>query len=347
MILGSTIKRIFIYITTFAIFISLPTFGQEMRSRQYCLFHTKIDQKITPNISINFDLKTGTDRSGWTWVNPDWDGDAWPADYIVSPDKSAITTLPELYYKTCSYWQDFMGHCRIADSSFSEATGIVFVEGNKKNLFGFRYPESYAVYGDNIIILPSNMQRATRYRGDIVAHRLAALRGLNEELVLFDGIRTSSFPLSESQDLKNDLPSWTISNDPVTSRAFVHGNGAVGATMFLYEIVKGPELKEIDLDGRIKGWIELLSLPDHQTFIITRHGIFAETLSGFRRIAHFDSLNYIAGPADVGLTERGDISFPMSGRGDQKHTLVLSTSRPQCEMTINLMEDKSVSFDGK
>jgi hypothetical protein len=321
----------------------IVTSGVNAADKKFCINRSE-PRTAKPHYSFDFNTKRATDRAGWIWIKSEWDGDMWPLDTIQSPDGKSKTSMPILYYKTCSYWQDLWGSCRFAGSSFSKAAGIAFITGNKKNALGFEMPKSYALYGDTVVELPSNFLKATRYRGDVSTLGYAALRGLKEELVLFNGDETIIIKIPEASYRKDDLPSWTISNDINTGRSFVHTNALKGTPMFLYEIYDAPDIRKIDLDPNLRGWISLLSEPiTKQMFIIDRYGIYAEINNTFKRIAHLPISDHIYGPANLGYTENNEVYFEIvQSDKSNKNPYVLQPyeTADNCDNTLNLNEDK-------
>lgn len=323
------------------LFLLLAPFKASAENVNFCLNQSKT-QTAQRHYSIDIDLKQATDRAGWTWTKSEWDGDMWPLDIIKSPDGGSRASFPKLYYKTCSYWQDLWGSCRFASSSFSKSAGVAFITGSQKNIFGFKVPKTYALYGDTKIELPSNFNKSTQYRGDIPALGYAALRGLNEELVLFNGDQSISIEIPEAKSRKDGLPSWGISNDINTNRSFLHTNALKDAPMFLYEIVDGPNVHKIKLDPNMKGWITLLSEPStNQMFIIDRYGIYAEVGKAFKRIAHLPEASYIYGPANLGYTKDNHIYFAVVDSDKNKMSYILQpkSNTQNCDVALSLNDD--------
>jgi hypothetical protein len=313
--------------------------GVNAASSVFCL-NGSASKAAKQHYSFDYNIKNATDRAGWTWINPEWDGDQWVLAYTQSPDGNSKTNMPELYYKTCSYWQDFWGACRVASAIFSKSAKIAFISGSERNIFGFEVPKSYAVYGDRVIELLSNSHKTIQYRGDVNTLGYAALRGLNEELVLFNGDESVTLNIPEVVPRKDGFPSWRISNDLNTGRSFVHTNALTGASMFLYEIHEGPNIRKIDLDPNLRGWITLLSEPGtKQMFIIDRYGIYAEVDNAFKRVAHLAEPEYIYGPANLGYTEDNEVYLEVVQTDKSKRPYVLLPAADNCNIILNLNED--------
>lgn len=330
----------FVLISNFLLFLLFLPLSAVASGAVYCLYKTT-EQKAKINYSIDYDLENAIDRAGWTWINLDWNGDDYSPDFIQSPDKTSITKFPELYYKTCSYWQKSWGGCRIATSVFSPATKIAFIDGNEISFLGMESPKSYAVYGDKIIELPSSFWKAAKYRGDANSIGYAALRGLEEELLLFNGENTVSITIPEAKPRDDGYPSWGVSNDLATNRSFVHTNAFMDSEIFLYEIVEGAKIKKIDLDPNMKGWIMILSEPDtKQMWIIDRYGIYAEVGNSFKRVIHLPASDYIYGPANTGYTDKGDFYFEIVRDGDKKESFFLKPQASDCFAQIDLNTDQ-------
>ncbi len=326
-----------IFITLFSLLIIFS--GAGASDGKFCINDTEA-QVVKKNYSIN--IKQATDRAGWTWVKSEWDGDKWPLDTIQSPVTGLKTSMPELYYQTCSYWQNLWGDCRFAGSTFSRSTGIAFIQGNEKNIFGFEMPKSYAVYGDTVIELPSNFQKTTKYRGDVNALGYAALRGLKEEFILFNGDESITLNIPEATPRKDSLPPWRVSNDINTGRSFVLANSLKGVPMFLYEVYNGSDIRKIDLDPNMKGWLKVLSeFGTKQMFIIDRYGIYAEVDKAFKRIVHLPEPNYIYGPANLGYTKDNEIYFEIMSNDKTKTSYVLQSrsNTDNCGTILSLNKD--------
>jgi hypothetical protein len=332
-------KRIIFIAMTFVGF-PLSGYGAE-----YCLSSTT-PQKVTRDYAYDYELNTAIDRSGWTWVNREWEGDYYLSSYMQSPDKSSTIKLPELYYKSCSSWKKFWGDCEVAVSSFSEAAKIAFIDGNTLNFLGLQTPKSYAAYGGKITELPSSFYTAVKFRGDVDSIGYAGLRGIEEELLLFNGGDLVTINIPEATKRKDGYPSWALSNDPGTKRSFVHTNALLGNEIFMYEIKEGPKIHKIELDPNIKGWIEPMSEPKtRQMWIIDRDGLYAEISGKFKRVIYLPSNSYIHGPADIGYTDQGNIYFQVVGGNKQKYPFLLISKDENCAVDFSIDNDQLLDVD--
>jgi hypothetical protein len=199
----------------------------------------------------------------------------------------------------------------VSTALFSAAAKIAFLHGYQANLAGTPERKSYAAYGQTIIALPSDGDRATRYRGDATPFGYAALEGLKGELVLFNGDRSYSLGFPEAAPRKDGFPAWGITADANTGRFFLHAIGRKDTTPFLYEIVAGPALRQMTLDPNVYGWMSLLSNPiTKQMVLFDRFGVYLERDEAFKRVMHFaTAADTINGPAYVGYTETNEIYF--------------------------------------
>lgn len=320
--------------------------SQAMPLSPYCLSKTKKENNLDYHYSKNyFELDSAVDRSGWTWVNrPDFDGDY---DFIQSPQKDIIIRLPKLYAKACSAKKEFFGNCQRAGSIFSTSLGVAFIDGYKANLLGFPIGGSYAVFGETIIPIPSAGSKAARYRGDIPSKKLAALLGSNGELLIFDSIKIQSFKLEKAIPRKDGYPSWAIENDPVTNRDFVKSNGLLGTAPFLYEINDGIKFDEIDLDKNIiDGTFRIFTIAgDKQSWLIERDGIYAEIGKAFRRVAHRSPTAFITAPANIGLTDDGEIYLQLqTDRAEKMQPYLLHLASGTCDIPLDLNKDIELYF---
>lgn len=322
-----------------------PSFSEAAQT-SYCLNKTIETKDIDYHYSIDFEgPKSALDRSGWTWVNmSDFDGDY---DFIKSPQKDKITELPKLYAKPCSTKKEFLGSCQRSGSAFSKSVGVAFIDGYVANFIGLPIMKSYAIHGDKIIELPSKYKKASRYRGDIPSKKLAAVRGPNDELLIFNGTSFQTFKLEKAIPRKDGYPSWAIENDPVTNRDYVISNGLLGNKPFLYEITDGPNFKEIAFDKTIEeGPLNIFTIVgDKQSWIIERDGIYVEDGNSFRRIAHRGKSAFITAPADIGITKNGDIYLQLqTDRSEKMQPYLLQKETERCDIPLNLKKDIELYF---
>ncbi len=320
--------------------------SSEAAQTTYCLNKTIETKNINYHYSINFEEpKSALDRSGWTWVNmSDYDGDY---DFIESPKRDKITEFPKLYDRPCSVKGEFLGNCQRVGSIFSKSVGVAFIDGYVANLIGMPIKKSYAIHGDKIIELPSTYKNASKYRGDIPSKNLAAVRGPNDELLIFNGTSFQTFKLEKAIPRKDGYTSWSIENDPVTNRDFVISSGLLGTKPFLYEIIQGPEFKEITLDKTIEeGSLRIFSIvQDKQSWIIERNGIYFENGNSFHRIAHGGESAFITAPAYIGITKNGDIYLQLqTDRSEKMQPYLLQKETAHCDIPLNLNKNIELYF---
>lgn len=207
--------------------------------------------------------------------------------------------------------------------------------------------QSFAVFGDKIIEMPSSIFKTSRYRGDIPSKKLAAIRGPKDELLIFNGSNLQAFTLEKVIPRKDGYPSWMIQNDPVTNRGFVIDNGLFGGKPFLYEIMNGPKFKEIALDKTLEGGpLKIFTIKgDNQTWMIERDGIYAEKENSFHRVAHMSSNVFITAPAFIGLTDGGDIYLQLETDKSKKvQAYLLQKISESCDIPLDLSKDIKLSF---
>ena len=340
------LRLIILFLISLNIFQPGPAWANQST---YCLSKT-FERKINDleyHYSVDFDgPKSAIDRAGWTWINrSDFDGDY---DFIQNPQKDKITKFPKLYSKPCHSINEFLGNCQNVGSNFSKATGVAFISGYKANLLSLPLMQSYAIFGDTIIKVPSSIFKAARYRGDIPSKKLAAIRGSQDELLIFDGSNFNAFKLDKAIPRKDGYPSWAIENDPVTKRDYVISNGLLGNKPFLYEIIDGPNFKEILLDKRIdEGPLNIFTnVGDTQSWIIERDGIYLEERNFFRRVAHRSPTTFITAPAFVGLTDKGYIYLQLEEEKIEtvfQPYLLQKTAKP-CDIPLDLTKDIELNF---
>jgi len=308
----------------------------------YCLESTEIT-KATKKHALSLDLKTAVDHMGWTWVNPEWDGDTYPRDYFLSPDKQTKKLVPELYSASCGVWKRFHSICNPADSLFSPETKIAFIVGNKKSVFGTLNKKSFALYGDQQIPLPDNAsKKATIYRGDAISVGFAALNGPEDELILFNATSQIELDIPESTQHNFSEGKWILANDFRTNRSFIHSNFFNTAHPFLYEVIKGPKLQKIKLDPNIKGWFSILSQPEtEQIFMFDRFGIYIKQDNEVKRIAHVLKPNHLHGPANLGYTENNELYFQVvdENKSVEAYKLRIKSDSTTCIFDIDLEKD--------
>lgn len=316
-------------------------------SAEYCLSKTI----ILGNSELNYhysqdssDTTSAIDRAGWRWMDKaDFDGDY---DFLSNPQSNKITNFPELYSEPCSTKQEFLSQCQRAGSSFSKATGVAFIDGHKSNFLGISQAESYAVFGKNIVKIPSSGQIAARYRGDIPSKKMAAIWGSKGELLIFNGTEFRTFNLEKAIPRKDGYPSWAIENDPVTNRDFVVSNGLLGGKTFAYEIMDGPNFKELTLDERLEGPFVIFTIKDDkQSWIIERDGIYVERGDGFYRVAHRSSDAFITAPALIGIAKSGDVYFQLETNSRNKfQPYLLKHKDGSCDIPLDLSKDIELHF---
>jgi len=337
------------------LFFSLPVpasakkssnINQSTSPPSHCLSKTEQRNELDYHYSQDFsEPSSAVDRAGWTWVNrPDFDGDY---DFIRSPQKDKITQLPKLYAKACSTKKEFLGDCQRVGSMFSASTGVSFIDGYKANLIGLPIVESYAIFGEMVMPIPSGGAKAARYRGDIPSKNLAALRGSNDELLIFDGTKFHSFRLEKAVPRKDGYPSWAVESDPVTKRDFVKSSGLLGTAPFLYEISDGIKFDEMDLDKNIIGGpFRIFTIAgDKQSWLIERDGIYAGVGKAFRRVAHRSPIAFITAPAHIGLTDDGNIYLQLQmDKNERVQPYLLQRTSEACDIFIDLNKDIELYF---